>query len=444
MMGQIKDFLLADIGEGIAEVEVLEWSVKPGAKVEEFDELLKVQSDKAATEITSPYEGTVVELMVEVGDMAKVGKPLCRIEVEGEAEAEASADASPTDAGETTAKGTDSATESAPSSSVDTDFKSGKVLTSPAVRRLAKEKNVDLMMIAGSGPKGRILKEDVLKFLSGAAPAQTASPTPPTKATPKATSTPTSAPGSTQATIARPSMPARSAEDQEVPVRGLDRIMVQTMQAAHTVPTLLYSDEFSVNSLVRTRTQCKPHAESLGVKLTYLPFIIKSASMALLEYPKLNSHVNEDCTSFVMKGAHNIGVAVQTPAGLIVPNVKNVQDKSIIEIAADLGDLQALGQAGKLTKDQLTGGTFTISNIGTIGGTVCKPLIVVPEVAIAALGKFQAVPRFDNNDNIYKDTIMNVSLSADHRIIDGATVASFSNLWKQYLEHPETMMIHCK
>mmetsp|Transcript_35941 Transcript_35941/g.69451 ORF Transcript_35941/g.69451 Transcript_35941/m.69451 type:complete len:486 (-) Transcript_35941:228-1685(-) len=436
--GKVKDFLLADIGEGIAEVEVLEWAVEPGSQVEEFEELLKVQSDKAATEITSPYEGKVVELLVGVGDMAKVGKPLCRIEVE-----EDDSEPSP-GGGEQQSQSVDVAAPTA-GESVDEEFKSGKVLTSPAVRRIAKENNIILSNVVGTGPRGRVLKEDVLNYISSGAgvgvgetpgstspPAQVATPAAPKKAD-------MAPPSSTFAPV------APAADDQVVDVRGLDRIMVQTMTKAHTVPTLLYTDEFIVNQLQEARSMLKPVATELGVKLTFLPFIVKAASMALLEYPKLNTNVNDDaCTQYTIRAAHNIGVAVQTDSGLLVPNVKNVQEKSILQIASDLAELQMMGHNGTLTKEHLQGGTFTISNIGSIGGTVCKPLIVVPEVAIAALGKFQSLPRYNENDELFKATTMNVSISADHRIIDGATVARFSNLWKAYLESPMTMLLHSK
>lgn len=438
--GNIKDFLLADIGEGIAEVEVLEWSVKVGTYVEEFEELLKVQSDKAATEITSPFEGTVVELMVNAGDMAQVGEPLCRIRVDGEEGVEESTSSAAPESVSSALPSAPSTTDRA--ASVDHDFKTGKVLTSPAVRRIARENDIDLRKVPGTGPKGRVLKDDVLAYMEGkvvqASPSATAGSTKTSN-----TSTPSSAVKHTE--VATPiEIPDRFAEDQVVPVRGLDRIMVKTMAAAHTVPTLLYSDEFMMDQLIQVRTELKPMAEAMGVKLTYLPFIVKAASMALLEYPKLNCHVNNDCTEYTLKGSHNIGVALQTDKGLLVPNVKNVQHKSILQIAGDLSELLSLGHAGSLTSEHLSGGTFTISNIGSIGGTICKPLVVVPEVAIAALGKFQAVPKFDSDDELYKATVMNVSISADHRIIDGATVARFSNLWRRYLDSPSTMLLRTK
>jgi len=227
-------------------------------------------------------------------------------------------------------------------------------------------------------------------------------------------------------------------------IKGIQRIMVKTMNAAAAVPTFGYCDEIVMDNLVALRKQIKPIAEAKGVKVSYFHFMLKAASMALLQFPQLNAHVNPDCTAVTIKGSHNIGLAMDTPRGLLVPNIKNVQDLSVFDIASELARLQKLGAAGKLGQADLTGGTFTLSNIGTIGGTYASPILVLPEVTIGALGKFMTVPRFDDNMQVYPSTIMNVSWSADHRVLDGATVARFSNLWKQYLENPNTMLMEMK
>jgi len=172
-----------------------------------------------------------------------------------------------------------------------------------------------------------------------------------------------------------------------------------------------------------------------------MPMFIKATSMALLHFPILNSSVDLDCENITFKGSHNIGVAMDTQQGLLVPNVKNVQNKSIFDIAVELNRLHQQGLTGKLTPDDLTGGTFTLSNIGSIGGTYAKPVIMPPEVAIGAIGRIQEVPKFDENDNVYKAHIVNISWSADHRVIEGATMARFSNLWKSYLENPASMLM---
>jgi len=218
--------------------------------------------------------------------------------------------------------------------------------------------------------------------------------------------------------------------------------MVQTMTAANAVPQLGYCEEINMDALVKLRKELKPIAESQGVKLSYMPFILKATSNALKQFPSLNAHVTDaDCSEVVYKGAHNIGMAMDTPRGLLVPNVKNVHDKSILEIAQELQRLQELGSAGKLGASDLTGGTFTLSNIGSIGGTYASPIIVLPEVMIGALGKLQVLPRYDENMELMPTTVMNASWSADHRVVDGASCARFSNLMKQYIETPSTMIL---
>jgi len=216
--------------------------------------------------------------------------------------------------------------------------------------------------------------------------------------------------------------------------------MVQTMTAANLVPTFGYSDEILMDNLVKLRGQVKDIAEKQGVKLSYSPFFIKAASLALRSYHQLNAVVNKDCTEITYKASHNIGIAMDTPRGLMVPNIKNVQNMSILEIAKEISRLMTLGKEGRLGREELSGGTFTISNIGSIGGTYASPIIVVPEVIIGAVGKMQVLPRYNSDVHLYPAHVVQISWAADHRVVDGATVARFSNLWKNYLENPATML----
>lgn len=198
-----------------------------------------------------------------------------------------------------------------------------------------------------------------------------------------------------------------------------------------------------MDNLMSARAILKPLAEKFGAaKFTLMPFKIKAASLALSEFPILNSSVAADGTSYTVKGSHNIGLAMDTPTGLLVPNVKDVQNKSLLEIAHELARLQKDAAAGKLGMADLKGGTFSLSNIGNLGGTYTGPVINLPEVAIAGLGKARPSPRYDEAGNLVKTTVMQVSWSADHRIIDGATMARFSNAWIGYLENPVTMLLH--
>lgn len=417
-LNKVIPYKLSDIGEGIREVVLIEWYVKPGDKVAQFDSICEVKSDKASVTITSRYDGIVKKLHYEVDDIALVGQPLLDIDTEESGE---------------TSKDEDVIEPEASSDPLNKLAGSGgaKALATPAVRRLATENNLNLADVVGTGKDGRVLKEDILRHLErGSAPA---SPVPQTHSMPP--SPPHAPPPPTLQPVPR-APPAPIGQDRTVPLKGVTKAMVKAMTEALKIPHFGYADEVNMTQLVELRTSLKVVAEKRGLKLSYMPFFIKAASLALAQYPVLNSSVDAECENLTYKAAHNIGIAMDTPEGLVVPCVKNVQNLSIFEIAADLNRLQSLGFAGKLGQADLSGVTFSLSNIGNIGGTYTKPVIMPPNVAIGALGRVQVVPRFDEDDNITKVHIINVSWSADHRVIDGATMARFSNLWKQYLEDP--------
>jgi 2-oxoisovalerate dehydrogenase E2 component (dihydrolipoyl transacylase) len=293
-----------------------------------------------------------------------------------------------------------------------------QILTTPAVRRLARENNVDLAIVPGTGKDGRILKEDMLAFIA---------------------SPPAAAPTSAAAAAAA----ARVGEWRE-PVRGVLRTMIKTMTAAAQVPHLGYCDEIQMDNLMALRARLKPVAEKRGVALSFLPFMLKAASLALHEYPLLNARLSPDGTELIHRGAHNIGFALASAEGLLVPNVKNVDQLSVFEIATELARIIEAGRTGRLPASDMTGGSLTLSNIGTVGGTYTSPVLLLPEVVIGAFGKTQRLPRFDANDNVVPVNIMNVSWSADHRIVDGMTIASYSNVFKGLLEDPATMILDLK
>ncbi|PSN52048.1 hypothetical protein C0J52_04520 [Blattella germanica] len=256
---------------------------------------------------------------------------------------------------------------------------------------------IKLSSVPGTGKGGRVLKEDVLVFLNKipAAPSVQETPLP-------------SSPKSVQLTD----------EEKMEPIVGIRKAMVKSMTASANIPQFVYSDEISVMKLVNLCAELKELANSENVKLTYMPFFIKAASKALKEFPVLNATVDAACENLIFRKNHNIGVAMDTADGLIVPNIKNVQDLSILEVARELNRLQNLGRKGSLGTEDLTGGTFSLSNIGAV------------------------VPKFDEQENIIKARIISVSWSADHRVIDGATMARFSNLWKKYVETPTSLLFN--
>ena len=427
----MKPFLLADIGEGIAEVELVEWFVKEGDPIKQFDRICEVQSDKANVEISSRFDGVVKELSHKAGDIARVGDPLLLIEVEGEAEeddasanqaapaAAPAAPATPPPAPVAAAAASPVSVASAAAQQSQTAARNGKVLTTPAVRHIARNNNLDLTLVTPTGPNGRILKGDVLAFIENGGAAAAQAPVAPATA-------------------------GATAADRVEPIRGIKRMMVQSMKQSLKIPHFVYSDEFEMGAVSAVRKQVNDvlaTAPAGPKKMSYMPLIIKAASLALEDYPILNSSISDDEQEIIYRGSHNIGVAMDTPTGLLVPNIKNVQALSLEEISDELVRLQEAGSIGKLSQEDQSGTTFSLSNIGAIGGTYTSPVIAQPQVAIGALGKIQKLPRFDDEGNVVAAEIMAISWAADHRIIDGATVARFSNQMKAYLEDPLAMLL---
>lgn len=420
-LDKVISFNLSDIGEGIREVVVKEWFVKVGDNIEQFQNICEVQSDKASVTITSRYDGKITKLYHKIDDVALVGSPLVDFEIEDEDGDSSESSDSDNEAGITTY-------DPKPENNNQTEI-SGRIITlaTPAVRRIAKEHQVDLSKVPATGRGGRVLKGDVLEYL-GQVPPGTNKPHPTllhnksTEINPKSAGPP----------------PADRVES----LKGVRKAMLKSMSESLKIPHFAYSDEIDMTKLVEFRDQLKNVAAEQGVpKLTFMPFCIKAASIALKRFPIINSSLDVENESVIYKGAHNISVAIDTPAGLVVPNIKNCQAKSILEIAKDLNDLVARGRSGMLRPEDFLDGTFSLSNIGVIGGTYTHPCIMAPQVSIGAMGRTKAVPRFNEKGDIVKAFIMNVSWTADHRVIDGVTMASFSNVWKEHLENPALFLV---
>ena len=409
-----KDFILPDIGEGIVECEVIEWKVQEGDIIVEDQIIVDVSTDKAIIEIPSMYNGRVTKLYYAEGDIAKVHQPLFALEVEG---TESTGDEK-TAAAETlveVAAASESPEAMVASASADISF-SSKVLTTPAVRKMAREHELDLSSINGSGKQGRVLKEDVLGFLSNGR-------------------------GSSDNSPSSGQLINTTAEDRVEPIRGVRKIMAERMSAAvSTIPHFTYVDEMDVIELMEVRQTLKDTYATDTLKITLMPLFIKALSLAIKQFPIINSHPNADFTELTYVASHNIGMAVDGKTGLLVPNIKNVQDLSLLDIATEVTRLTQAARSGKINPQELSGGTITISNIGAIGGTAATPIINKPEVAIVALGKIQTLPRFDERGNLVPRKIMTVSWSGDHRVIDGGTIARFNNVWMGYLKNPTTML----
>ncbi|CAK7198286.1 hypothetical protein SEUCBS139899_000946 [Sporothrix eucalyptigena] len=467
----VKPVVLADIGEGIVECEIIQWFVEPGARVEEFSPLCEVQSDKASVEITSRFAGVVKKLHYDAGEMAKVGKPFVDIDIPDDVAADASeettapapaADAAP-EAAEAPVEEVQKETMKAPAP-VKQKF-SGSSLATPAVRHLSKELNVDISQVNGTGKDGRVTKEDLHRYIEeqkngSAASQQDASATP---------SRPSSSP------FGAATVDAEDAAQQEssVPIGGTQLQMFKAMTRSLNIPHFLYADEIDFTQLHSLRQRVNASlaraaktAAATGneaaapavAKLSYMPFVIKAMSMALHQYPVLNARVevpadNANKPNLIYRSQHNIGVAMDTPNGLIVPVIKNVNARSVISIASELVRLQGLAQAGKLSPADMQGGTITVSNIGNVGGTYLSPVIVEREVAILGMGRMRMVPAFaDDSDEgmgadaqrIVKRHVCHFSFSADHRVVDGATLARAAEVIRELVEKPDTMILQLR
>jgi 2-oxoisovalerate dehydrogenase E2 component (dihydrolipoyl transacylase) len=439
---------------GIVECEIIQWFVEPEARVEEFSPLCEVQSDKASVEITSRFAGVVKKLYYEAGEMAKVGKPFVDIDIQGDVkkeDLEALTAPEPSSEGieakplnkESLSKPPEQDSIKAPSQPRGQEKKgettppkqNGKhaSLATPAVRHRLKELGVDITEVPGTGKDGRVMKEDVYNFVESRKSAST---------------TPTQTPSYSQS----PSDTATQTET-TVQLANTQAHMFKAMTRSLNIPHFLYADEIDFSQIYALRHRLNKVLDSSKQngevsKLSYLPFIIKAVSMALYQYPVLNARVDIDSQtskpSLVLRSQHNIGVAMDTPSGLLVPVIKNVGSLNILSIAAELNRLQTAAAAGKLSVQDLSGGTISVSNIGTIGGTYLSPVIVEKEVAILGIGRMRTIPAFDENDAVIKKHVCNFSWSADHRVVDGATMARAADVVRQVVEEPDVMVMHLR
>jgi 2-oxoisovalerate dehydrogenase E2 component (dihydrolipoyl transacylase) len=440
---RIETHTLSDIGEGVKEVQIIQWFVEEGAPIEEWSPLCEVQSDKASVEITSKFSGVIKKIHFAQDAVVQVGDGMVDIEVEGDAEGESETQHSEGKEVEDAAESLEAAEQAAEGGSIpaseaqETEVPSepeskplGKhaSLATPAVRGLLKEHNIAIEDVTGTGKDGRVLKEDVHKYIENGRSSKTTS----------------SAPTAT-------SKPAIDAKQTETPQKltPIQSAMFKSMTGSLNIPHFLYSDTADITTLsaMRTRLNATRRPDSDTPKLSYLPFIVKAVSLALNQYPILNARLDTTNTDpkkpqLQMRSVHNIGIAMDTPAGLLVPVIKNVNARSITSIAQEVSRLSQLGQAGKLSNADLTGGTITVSNIGNIGGEVLAPVIVEGQMAIMAVGKIKTVPVFDEDGVTVKPAqTVGLSWSADHRVVDGATMARMAQVVQRYLEEPASMIV---
>ncbi|MGV3488877.1 MAG: dihydrolipoamide acetyltransferase family protein [Tuberibacillus sp.] len=418
-------FKLPDIGEGIHEGEIVKWFVKPGDQVKEDDVLAEVQNDKAVVEIPSPVDGTIKDILAEEGVTAVVGDVIVTIEAEGyEEEAPAA-----TEPKETAQKADTTGEKPADEAkTVATDASDHRVIAMPSVRKYAREKGVEISQVSGSGKNGRVLKADIDQFLTGGAEVKQGSEAVVETAGQDVVQTE----ASVETVVGR--------ETREK-IRGVRKVISNAMvHSKHTAPHVTLMDEVDVTKTVAHRKQFKEEAAAQGIKLTYLPYVVKALVSALREFPTLNASIDDANEEIVYKHYYNIGIATDTENGLMVPVIKDADRKSMYQIAKEIADYADKARDGKLAPNDMKGGTCTITNIGSAGGQWFTPVINHPEVAILGIGRIQekAIVR---DGELVAAPVLALSLSFDHRLIDGATAQNALNKIKRLLNDPQRLIM---
>lgn len=432
------EFKLPDVGEGIHEGEIGKWLIKEGERVACDQPIVEVLTDKVNAELTAPAGGVVHKLMFAEGDAVQVGQVLFLLEAEGrvpmeglgtEAEQAASAVADPPPPLAV------SVPPAAPASPA------GRVRAAPYVRQLARQLNVDIEQVKGGGADGRITEEDVRRYAAaGTAKEAEGSDMPrldavlPVRERTETAARPQDAVARLEAAGLAPACP-----EERIPLRGVRlKIAERLVKAVTIIPHVTQVDELEADALQALRERLQPLAAERQVKLTYLPFFIKAIVIALKEFPAFNASLDDESKEIVLKRYYHIGIATDTPDGLIVPVIRHADRKTVFELAEEIVRLSERARAGKLVLEQITGGTFTISNVGPIGSLLATPIINHPEAAILALHKMEPRMVVRNGEGVIR-LMMNMALSFDHRIIDGADAIRFTNRIKRLLEQPDLL-----
>ena len=422
-------FELPEIGEGVVEGEIVQWLANVGEFVDVDQPLCEVMTDKANVEISSPKAGVVKAFHGEPGDIVAVHSPLVDIDTDAKAgdakpaapKAEAKKPAPPAPAPEKKAAPAPAAPAPAPVAAptpvVAAPKNSGKTLATPAVRSYAREHGVDINAVAGSGKDGRVSKSDIDAHLTGGAVAPAALEF---------------------NAVATPGYPRA---DETVKIIGLRRKIAEKMvESYRTIPHFTYVEELDATRLVGLRGALKGAAKEKGISLSYLPFIMKALVRVFKEFPTINANMNEEAFALNVRGEVNIGIATDTPQGLYVPVIKNVESKGILQLAHEVVDITERTRNGTASLDDFRGGTFTITSVGNIGGRFATPIINHPEVAILGVNQIHDRPMVVDGEIVARK-MMYLSPSFDHRVIDGAVAARFVAALKAVLETPEVLLV---
>ncbi|AGB39545.1 dihydrolipoamide acetyltransferase family protein [Natronococcus occultus] len=538
----VREFKLPDVGEGVAEGELVSWLVEPGDEVSEDQPVAEVETDKALVEVPSPVNGTVRELHWEEGEMVPVGDLFVTYDVEGEERTDESTTSEEERASEPpgvdSPEGTQTDADGEPAGDAGaTGAETGeveppedRVFAPPRVRRLAREEGIDLSTLEGSGPGGRITAADVEAAAGGS---DTSSESVEAETTPEGTTSETGAESAVASDAGSPSgsqttqsttpdqvesadrdrtlaAPAtrKLAEEEGVdidavptdeerdgepyvtpeavreyaeaqqraqeadaeavsagepvgakgtafpegererrePFKGVRKTIADAMvESKYSAPHVTHHDEVDVTELVEARDRLKPRAEEQGISLTYMPFIMTAVTAALKEFPEMNAVIDEDNEEIVYRDYYNVGIATATDVGLMVPVLEDADRKGLLQLSSEMNELVTKARERSISPDELRGSTFTITNVGGIGGEYATPILNYPESGILAVGEIKRKPRVvtddDGEESIEPRSVMTLSLSFDHRLIDGAVGARFTNKVMEYLENPELLLL---
>lgn len=413
------DFKFADIGDGVVEGVILEWKVKLGDKVNEGDTLVIVETDKVNAELPAPVSGVITKIGKPQGEVIHVGETVVVIDDGSSPQEKPSEEPAQEEKGASVIGEIEVSSaiieESSEAKETVVEPERKKALATPVARALAKNNNLDINEITGTGPNNRVLKEDILAHLEK----QTVPTSPPI-------SKPVFSPG----------------EDVRIePLSSIRKSISQAMTVSkRTIADTVLMDEVVVDELISLRNSSKEQAESLGIRLTYMAFIAKAAIIALKEFPIFNSSYDQEKEQIVYKNYINLGFAVDTAAGLIVPNIKNAQNLSIFDLAKQIRELATKAVERTIQLPEIQNGTFTITNFGSVGIAYGTPIINYPEVAILGIGKIVKKP-IVKDDQITTGFVLPLSLAVDHRIIDGADAGRFLLLIKELLSNPQLMLL---
>lgn len=425
-------FNFPDIGEGLEEGTILEWYVKKGQEVKTGDNLVQMETDKVVADIPSPRDGTIVALFGEVGEVAIVGNPLVEIEIEGvhgeeaqkEAKKEVEDEFAPEPEEEEEAAAVVGTMETAGKSAVMAASDEGsdkvpekeekptkKAVATPVARAMAKEKGIDIDQVKGTGPSGRVMKEDIENF----------------KSTKK---------GASQKKVVE-----KGDDVTYEPLTQIRKAISKNMlNSKHSAAHMSVFEEVEISELMGVRSRYKTSFAEKDVKLTYLPFIVKAVVQALKHHRQVNSQMDLENDRMIFNNRFNIGIAVDTPQGLVVPVIKDADQLSIMQIAQQISELADKANSRKLTMDDMKDGTFTITNYGSIGGIFATPVINYPEAGILGIGRIVKKPVV-KNDQIVPGSMLALSLSVDHRIVDGGEASRFINRVMKYLADPVALLM---